>query len=161
MTKLPKLLSIIALTSFTLCAPAHACDTVDHQVTIFGGASLDTGQDIPNNVFVGEITLGEKPAWFFQKRDLREGFNGHVHKSPSHPHLEGQSIHVETILGTSCGPYMRDGDRGVVAADIISADGEPLRIRPRVRSATPFAELQQYLADKASKQSDQQLMQTH
>jgi len=112
------------LTAYT---PAAACDTIDNHIVIMWPDMPDTENIDTSTVFVGEVTITQKRKWGFFKQDKSEGLIAFIHKSPTHPDLEGTRINVFPVLETSCGPYIDEGDRGFVTANIsILEDASPL-----------------------------------
>ena len=128
MIKSTKLLAALITGALCIITPAYACDTADNQVTVFHGAMPEDVEAVPEDVFIGDVTIRLKTSWFFFKRDRRDGFDGYVHESPTHPHLEGKKINVAAIRGTSCGPYMDDEDRGILTGDILAKDDQTIAL---------------------------------
>jgi len=128
MTKSTKLLATLITGALCIITPAYACEGVDNQLTVFHGAMPKDVEAVPEDVFIGDVTIRLKTSWFFFKRDMRDGFDGYVHESPTHPHLEGKKINVAAIRGTSCGPYMDDEDRGILTGDILAEDDQNISL---------------------------------
>lgn len=121
-----RLTTIAIVCGASLHNSASACDTVDNQITIFSSQLPSTYTATEPNEFAGVVTFHLKRSWFFFKQDESAGFIGHVYESPTHPHLVGKKIDVLPVLGTSCGPYLSEGDSGPVTGSFLSTDGDEL-----------------------------------
>ena len=121
-----RLTTIAIISGATLHNSASACDTVDNQITIFSSQLPSTYTATEPNEFAGVVTFHLKRSWFFFKQDESAGFIGHVYESPTHPHLVGKKIEVLPVFGTSCGPYLSEGDSGPVTGTFLSTDGDEM-----------------------------------
>lgn len=124
MTRSTKLLAALMAGTLYTISPAHACQGIQFETSVFYHTMPTPADDSdPETNFIGEISLKQKPVWFSFKQDNENGFTAFVHKSPTHPELEGTRINVFPVFGTSCGPWLDDGDRGFVSARMTVPDG--------------------------------------
>jgi len=121
-----KLGLVALLVQCAFLSPAHACRGAMFDSTYFLSSTPEIGAE---GEFAGVVILQQKRKWFFFKPDTDKDFRAEILASPTHPHLIGRKLEVEHIVYTSCEPWVKNNDAGIVTGTLNTSDDGSLRLR--------------------------------
>lgn len=111
------------MTQLALIAPVQACDINNGSITVFYDATkppeMLTKGPQADTLFIGKVSLKQKPKWLFFKPEPDSPFYAEIHSSQTHPELVGTKMLAQTAdQGTSCRPSLYTGASGPVTGDL-------------------------------------------
>jgi len=123
------ILSFVTLiAALAIYTPAQACPAVQFETHVMFVRPPAAAAEAD---FSGKVHVKLKKRFWFFERDAAHGYHAKVIESATHPEMTGKNIELPQIIGTSCGPFLDQGDKGFIFGKIVTSKSAKFKVLPQ------------------------------